>query len=202
LLNGVYSTLNQLTNSQSFPQLTNVSEQFLPNNFYDARIRIAYPILNSDRRYNKSIKETAVKLEENEIEIYKTELTMHIRQAYYHYCMACKAIEVYTNAQTLVYQNIRDTEIFIRNGKAWPAQLMRAQSEASSIESRIIAARLQMENARNYFNFLLNKDPEAEVIFAEPDVDNTILSNNYTAHKRTEIIKLETALEIQTQMIE
>ncbi len=201
LLNGVYSTLNQLTNSETFPQLSNVSEQFLPNNFYDARIRIAYPILNSDRRYNKSIRETAVKLEENELAIYKAELIMHIRQAYYQYCMAFKAIEVYTTAQTLVNQNIRDTEIFIRNGKALPAQLMRAQSEASSIESRIIAARLQMENARNYFNFLLNKDPESEVIFSEPEISLSTESFNTSTPKRNEILKLETAMEIQSKVI-
>lgn len=202
MLNGVYTTLNQLTNSESFPQLTNVSEQFLPNNFYDAKIRIAYPILNSDRRYNKSIRQTTVKLEENEIEIYKAELIMSIRQAYYQYCMAFKAIEVYTTAQTLVNQNIRDTEIFIKNGKALPAQLMRAKSEASSIESRIIAARLQLENARNYFNFLLNKDPESEVIFSEPDVPESMESFNSIPQKRTEIIKLETAIEIQSQVLE
>ncbi|MBK7428953.1 MAG: TolC family protein [Saprospiraceae bacterium] len=202
MLNGVYTTLNQLTNSESFPQLTNVSEQFLPNNFYDAKIRIAYPILNSDRRYNKSIRQTNVKLEENEIEIYKAELIMSIRQAYYQYCMAFKAIEVYTTAQTLVNQNIRDTEIFIKNGKALPAQLMRAKSEASSIESRIIAARLQLENARNYFNFLLNKDPESEVIFSEPDLPESMESFNSIPQKRTEIIKLETAMEIQSQVIE
>jgi outer membrane protein len=202
MLNGVYSTLNQLTNSQSFPQLANVSEQFLPNNFYDARIRIAYPIINSDRRYNKKIKETAVQLEENEIEIYKAELIMNIRQAYYQYCMAFKAIEVFTTAQTLVNQNIRDTEIFIRNGKALPAQLMRARSEAASIESRIISSKLQMENARNYFNFLLNKEPESEVIFSEPDLPENSGSSNTSTQKRSEIIKLETAMDIQSHVIE
>lgn len=202
LLNGVYSTLNQLTNSESFPQLTNVSEQFLPNNFYDARVRIAYPILNSDRRYNKIIKQTAVRLEENEIDIYKAELIKNIRQAYYQYCMAFKAVEVYTTAQTLVNQNIRDTEIFIKNGKALPAQLMRAKSEAASIESKIISSQLQMENARNYFNFLLNKDPDAEVIFSDPDVQENIAPYSRNTQKRTEIMKLENAIEIQSKVIE
>ena len=39
LLNPVYSTLNRLTGSSAFPQLENISEQLLPNNFYDARFR-------------------------------------------------------------------------------------------------------------------------------------------------------------------
>ena len=57
LLNPVYSTLNQLTNSTQFPQIKNVSEQFLPNNFYDVRIKTSMPIINTDLKYNKQIKE-------------------------------------------------------------------------------------------------------------------------------------------------
>ena len=44
LLNPVYSTLNNITQTNQFPQLENVEEQFLPNNFYDARVRITQPI--------------------------------------------------------------------------------------------------------------------------------------------------------------
>ena len=39
LLNPVYNTLNQLTSSSRFPTVQNVNEQFLPNNFYDVRIK-------------------------------------------------------------------------------------------------------------------------------------------------------------------
>jgi outer membrane protein len=56
LLNGVYSSLNTLMDRQMFPQLQNVEEQFLPNNFYDARVRVSYPIFNPDLIYNKQIR--------------------------------------------------------------------------------------------------------------------------------------------------
>src|ERR1044071_8610296 len=42
LLNPVYSTLNQLTDSQQFPQLPNQSIQFLPNNFHDTKLRVIH----------------------------------------------------------------------------------------------------------------------------------------------------------------
>jgi len=38
LLNSVYSTLNQLTGSNKFPQVANQSVQFLPNNFQDSKM--------------------------------------------------------------------------------------------------------------------------------------------------------------------
>src|SRR3546814_10220494 len=39
LLNEAYATLNQLTGTQRFPQLQNESINFLPYNYYDAKIR-------------------------------------------------------------------------------------------------------------------------------------------------------------------
>src|SRR5690606_16113324 len=39
LLNPVYSSLNQLTESNAFQQVENVSQDFFPYNFYDAKIR-------------------------------------------------------------------------------------------------------------------------------------------------------------------
>nr|MBP9874915.1 TolC family protein [Haliscomenobacter sp.] len=55
LMNPVYSTLNVLTQSNSFPQIENVNEQLLPSNFYDARFRIRQPILNAEIEVNKKI---------------------------------------------------------------------------------------------------------------------------------------------------
>ncbi|MBP7557096.1 MAG: TolC family protein, partial [Chitinophagaceae bacterium] len=48
LLNGVYSTLNQLTSSTAFPQLKNQEVNFLPSNFYDVKVRTTVPIINPD----------------------------------------------------------------------------------------------------------------------------------------------------------
>src|SRR5688572_8604278 len=39
LLNPVYSSLNQLTGSDAFPQVQNVSQNFFPHDFYDAKVR-------------------------------------------------------------------------------------------------------------------------------------------------------------------
>ena len=48
LLNPVYSSLNQLTNSNSFPQLQNQSILLNPNNFLDAKIHTTLPIINAE----------------------------------------------------------------------------------------------------------------------------------------------------------
>ncbi|RYG17103.1 MAG: TolC family protein, partial [Chitinophagaceae bacterium] len=48
LLNPVYSTLNQLTATNKFPLMENQSINFLPKNYYDAKVRTTVPILNTD----------------------------------------------------------------------------------------------------------------------------------------------------------
>ena len=56
LLNPVYSTLNQLTNSTAFPQVENTSEQFLPNDYHTTRLQAAMPLINAEVYYNQKIK--------------------------------------------------------------------------------------------------------------------------------------------------
>jgi outer membrane protein len=147
LLNGVYSSLNTLMDRQMFPQLQNLEEQFLPNNFYDARFRISYPIFNPDLQYNKQIREQGIKLEEYEIEIYKAELSRNIKQAYYKYCLAYTAKQILEESKVLVQQNLKDNKSLLANGMGLPAQVLRAESEVENINSQLIEAENRMKNA-------------------------------------------------------
>jgi outer membrane protein TolC len=138
LLNGVYSSLNTLMDRQMFPQLQNLEEQFLPNNFYDARMRVSYPILNPNLQYYKQIKEQSVKLEAYEIEVYKAELARNIKQAYFKYCLAYTAKQILEESKILVQQNLKDNKSLLANGKGLPAQVLRAESEVENINSQLI----------------------------------------------------------------
>jgi len=55
LLNGVYSTLNQLTSSNKFPQVANQSIQFLPNDYHDTKMEITMPLINIDLQHNRQV---------------------------------------------------------------------------------------------------------------------------------------------------
>src|SRR5678810_882319 len=85
LLNPVYKTLNQLTATNHFPMVSNASEQLLPNNFYDARIRTTMPLMNPEIKINRDIRQQQISIQENEIEIYKRELVKEVKTAYYTY---------------------------------------------------------------------------------------------------------------------
>ncbi|MCF1752183.1 TolC family protein [Mariniradius sediminis] len=200
LLNGVYASLNTLMDQQLFRPLQNVEEQFMPNNFYDARFRVSYPIINPDLHFNKQIKRESVKLQEYEIDIYRAELTKNIKQAYYKYCLASTAVDILKASKVLVEQNLRDNKSLLANGKGLPAQVLRAESEVENINAQLIDAENRMKNAAYYVNFLLNRNLESEVIFEKQLIDTaylTALTETTDFSNRSEIQQINTAKGIQ-----
>lgn len=167
LLNPVYQTLNQLTGTNKFPTIENVSEQLLPNNFYDLRIKTSVPVYNPALKYNRGIKEQEIKLKGNEIDIYKRELVREIKQSYYNILMADKAIHIYTSALHVVNENLRTNQSLLKNGKGLPAYVSRAESEVKSVETQLSNANNEKQKAIAYFNSLRNANLADSVILSE-----------------------------------
>jgi len=175
LLNPVYSTLNKLTASNSFPQIPNVSEQFLPDNFYDTRFRTSMPIFNSDLIYQQQIRKEQVHWNSYQVEIYKATLIQDIQVAYYSFCTAHRSIEILKNSLQLVEQNLKDTRSLVANGKSLPAAVLRAESELEQVKSWLTEAELKTKNAAHYLNFLVNRPLQQAVPFEEVLLDLTRL---------------------------
>lgn len=163
LLNPVYSTLNQITQTNQFPQIENSEAYLNPYNFYDAHVRTSMPLFNTDLLYNKSIQKQQIQLQAYEVEIYQRELVKSIKTAYYNYLMAREAVEILNSAYGLVQRNIEVNEALQRNGKAVPAQSMRAKSELASIIAQQAEAEANVLNAKRYFNFLLNRTLDQDI---------------------------------------
>ena len=163
LLNNVYSTLNQLTNSQQFPQLENQSVNFFPRNFYDAKIRTSMPLFNRDIAYNKQISERQVTLQEYELETYRRELVKDIKTAYFNYLSAMQLVQIRESALVLAKEGKRVNERLLESGKGLPAYVLRADSEIAAAEAQLTKARQQAMDARLYFNMLLNREGDAGI---------------------------------------
>lgn len=163
MLNPVYTTLNQLTESNAFPQIENVNQNFFPHNQYDVHVRTSMPLYNSALLYNKKIASQQVMLQEYEADIYKRELVKNIKTAYFNYLSAKEALHIYENALNLTEEGKRVNESLLNNGKGLPAYVIRSESEIESVHARIIEAKNQVHNAQLYFNFLLNRDGELSI---------------------------------------
>jgi outer membrane protein len=204
LLNPVYATLNQMTQSNSFPQIENESVTFLPNNFYDIKVRTTVPILSSDLIHNRHLQDQNMEMKEAEVEAYRLELVKDIRKAYYQYLMAIEAKSIYEAAHKLVEENVRVNQSLLEHGKGLPAQVMRAKSELENVNAQIQQAEANVQNARAYFNFLLNRAPDATVT-AEPmelpaDLRQQLVDESRIAH-RPELEQLEVAMRMNEEAL-
>ncbi|SOD15500.1 TolC family protein [Pedobacter xixiisoli] len=164
LMNPVYNTLNQITGSSNFPMLENQTINFLPKNFHDAKLRTTVPIINTDIIYNKRIAEQQLVLKEFEVQIYKRDLVKEIKTAYYNYLSALAAVDVYKSGLQLAREGLRVNEKLLENGKGLPAYVLRSQSEVESVNATLLDAEQKVNNARLYFNFLLNRDANEAII--------------------------------------
>lgn len=171
LLNPVYATLNKLTASNSFPQIENVSEQLLPDNFYDTRFRTTLPLLNTDLIYQQQMRKEQVNWTSYQVEIYRATLIQDIRVAYFNFCAAHSSIAILKNTLQLVAQNLKDTRSLVDNGKRLPAAVLRAESELEQVKSLVTEAELKTNNAAQYLNFLVNRPLDQPVTFEEIPLD-------------------------------
>jgi outer membrane protein TolC len=202
LLNPAYTTLNQLTGSNSFPQIENKSILINPNNFYDAKLHTVYPVINAERIYNQKIKAGQADLQKIEVAIYKRELVKEIKTAYYNYLQACEAATIYENATKLVRENARINTALFNNEKINRTAVTRSNNELTKILAQVSTANQNVNNARAYFNFLLNRSLDATIeIDTIKSVPSSAIVNDSSVVKREELLKLYTAKSINKNII-
>ncbi|SDG62104.1 Outer membrane protein TolC [Chitinophaga filiformis] len=201
LLNGAYATLNQLTGSNSFPQLKNQRILLNPDNFYDAKFRTTLPILNAELIYNKRIKLQQVDLQKAEVLLYKRELVKEIKTAYYNYVKAINATEIYKSSLRLVEEGQRINTALFNNSKVNRTAVIRSTNEVSKINASLIAATKTAESARYYFNFLLNRSSTDSILLDDitelPKQDYLPAEN---VSSREELAKLRIAKDINNNL--
>jgi len=197
LLNPVYASLNQITQSGAFPQVENAKQNFFPKNFYDARIRTSVPLFNTDLYLNRTLQGQQVMMKQYELDAYKRQLVFEIKSAYFLHLGLVSAVSIYESALLLVNKNVEINESLLRNGKSLPANYLRSQSEAERVKAELNSAQNRTANARKYFNFLLNRDLETEIDISFP-IRETAIPDTAAVQVdgREELYMLRTASEM------
>lgn len=201
LLNQTYSTLNQLTGTNSFPQLKNESILLNPDNFYDAKFRTSLPLLNAELIYNKRIKQQQVELQRAEVALYKRELIKDIKTAYYQYAKAVHAVSIYQSSLQLVKEGKRINTVLLNTEKANRTAVIRSENEVFRISAALTTALENRRSAQAYFNFLVNRQRADTIIIDEinvlPPMD---IETNSQVDKREELLKLGIAKTIDENL--
>jgi outer membrane protein TolC len=202
LLNPVYASLNQLTNSTAFPQVENVNQTFNPKNYYDAKFRTSLPLYNAEITYNTRIRKEQINVQQAGLDVYKRELVKEIKVAYYACLQADEAIQILESAVSLARENLRFNQALVKNDKAIRTVVSRSENELIGLQARKEDAVNQSANAVAYFNFLLNTplDTRLELGSKEQMARDAVafLPDSFPAGRREELLRLESVYKINS----
>ena len=203
LLNPVYNTLNKLTATNAFPPIQNAETYFLPQNFYDIKVATVIPILNTDLKYNKIIHTIQTTMQKTDMLLYKRELVLQVKTAYYNYLSAVEAAAIYNQALELAEAGKKANEKLLANGKGLAAYMLRSESEISQLKAQQNEALNQVKTAGMYFNFLLNKPKDSEIIAdtARPGLNKRIQPKNEWNARREELSLLKENINISNNLL-
>lgn len=164
LLNPVYSTLNQLTGSNAFPQVENASEQLAPMNFHDTKLEVKIPLFNTDIKYNIALQKDLLNTEEAKKKFLEYELRHNIEVAYYQYLQSLEAIKIFDNSIKLLQSYVDLNKKLVLHEEALKDVVLSAEYELSKVDQQKTEAEKNQTVAKGYFNFLLNRDLSETVI--------------------------------------
>ena len=197
LLNPVYAALNGITQTDAFPRIDNVEEQFLPNNFYDVRLRVTQPLYRPEIRLSRELASAGAKIRDAGVGVGRADLRAAVRTAYYQVASARTALGVYDAAEALLAEAYRTTASLVRNGAAIPLARERIVAERARVEAERAGARAQLANATAQLNDLLGRalDHPVEVAPADTSVLGTGVAEGL-APRRAELDQLRGAVRV------
>lgn len=184
LLNPVYGTLNQLLQTNVFPTLENRKEQFLPDDFHETYLKVAYPLFNSDLKYNRKIQEQVVTSKVATKAAYEHELRYRIVEAYLRYLQTLEAEKIWLNSREVLLELRRFNESLVKNNVATRDVVATADYELSKAETEIFQLKSRQNTARAYFNFLINRDLQSDIV-----VDSALLRQDVPVYEKNELVK-------------
>lgn len=170
LLNPVYGTLNQLTQSENFPMVENQDVQFAPNNFHETKVTFELPLFNPAIKYNIMVQRDLVQTEEAKRKLLEYELKYNIEAAYYQYLQSLEALDIYKNSRVFLNQYLDFNQRLVKNQLALKDVIYSSEYEINKLDGDLANAQKNIEKAKAYFNFLINKPFDSPV-----EVDSLLL---------------------------
>ncbi|MCB0579222.1 MAG: TolC family protein [Phaeodactylibacter sp.] len=174
LMNPVYQNLNQINSLAQatypdyptvplYPMINNEEVNFLRETEQETVLRLQMPIFNQAILQNQRIRQNLAEAEKISVDIYRRELVKEVKVAYFNHAQARQGVAILENALALVQENLRTSESLYQNHKVTLDVVYSAQAEVEGVEQQLAEAVKNEKTAKAYFNFLLNRDYDADI---------------------------------------
>lgn len=196
MLNPVYNSLNELTQSTDFQEIPNASFNLNANDFYSHRLSISMPVIDREIFLQKKVRKENISQQEAEVLVYKRKLVRDIKEAYYNIIQADNQLKTLQKADTLLQDNYQNTLSKVNNGTALQGDALRIHTQINDNDAAIQKAHNDFKNACAYLNFITNQ-PLIRTI----EIDTTGFSYNpqsltqeFSISNRPELQSLESQI--------
>ncbi len=158
LVNPIHGTLNQLLGEQRFPtDIPNVTTPLLREEEQETKITLTQPLFQAEIFYNQRSQLNMSRASEAERDRYARELVADVKTAYFSYIRTLQVMKLLEETEELLKENLRVSESLVKHDKATMEAVHRAQAELSDLTQQQAEAERIQDQARAYFNFLLNR---------------------------------------------
>ena len=164
MLNPVYHTLNSLLGQEYFSDISDVEFAFYRPTEHDTKLRMVQPILDPKIVYNARINREISHAMRADADAYQRQLVADIKTAYFNYLKTIRLMQLLEDTRELLQENIRVNEKLFENDKVTIDNVHRSRAELSKLEQQAAVARKNNQVAAAYFNFLLNRPFETEIV--------------------------------------
>ena len=209
LFNPAYAALNQLTGTEQFPtDISNVNEQFLPNDFHETKIRIAQPIFNTDIYFGYKASQANISVNQAKENSYRNQLIFEITKAYYNHLQVLAQQQILDSTKFVLKQLVQVNEKLIKNDVATKDVLYNAQAQLDNLDAQIATVQKNVNTSRIFFNYLLNRDLTEPILVNDPtDEEISInewsldLAQNEAISNRSDLLVVKGGIEAQQFLI-
>ncbi len=197
LFNPIHGTLNELTGSAAFPtNLENENIQFFPNNFYDARVQVSKPIINPSITYAYQAESRLISVQEARALAIEADLKRDIQVAYLNYLKTIKVKEIYDSTEVFLRELLRVNQKLVKYDKATEDAVASVEYELEKLNSDRMANERDQQLAESYFNSLLNRDLDLEILI-DKQLDFPVRIENIDELERRALEKSPELLQIR-----
>jgi outer membrane protein TolC len=172
LLNGAYRTLNDYLRSQgqpaAFSPVANQSIALLRDREQETKVRLTQPLYRPEITRGVRASQAGLAAREAQVAAYKRELRLAVLTAYFGCLQAEAAVRILDNAAELTAEAWRVNRELRAADRLTDDRVLRAEADDLAVRQQRAEAERDRHAARNYFNFLLNRDLDALIVQPAP----------------------------------
>jgi outer membrane protein len=175
LLNPVYGNLNSINQTlygslppelqpDLYPNIDNESFDFYRPTEHETKIELRQNIFVPRTFYNRNIKAEQISAEGFNRDLMQNELIAEVKKAYFSYLKTLQIQEFLNETQKLAEENLRVSQKLHANDKVTKDHIYSSEAELQALFRQQARAEKNRKSAEAYFNFLLNRPLQSEII--------------------------------------